>query len=282
MKNRAILLVTVFLVLYAGFNLPSCDSDVEQISITEEHIKEAMTLAAPIQAKIEEYYSYGNNLPRNNKELSLAAAGNITGQFVRSIRVQGGFIIIHFRKNIVNGIGFKISPSFGVTTTGQLEWKCVTNAIDKKLFINIEPPCLSTATENMNDLMIAVHQKNLDDITQALDAGTDINGVYRGETPLMRAIFNRSTAVIQYLLEQGADIEKTTQYYNNRTPLMYAVRNSGIDIVKILVENGADLNAKLNNGKTVIDFVQYDNGLKKYLYENGADGAPDEVPTDVF
>ncbi len=282
MKNRAILLLTVFLVLYAGFNLPSCESEVEQIAVTEEHIKEAMALAAPIQTKIEEYYAYGNQFPRNNKELSLPAAGYITGKFVRSIRVQGGFVFIKFNKNILNGGGFKITPSLGITATGKLEWKCINGNIETKYFENIIPPCLSTATDDLKVLMLGIHQRNMELIEQAIDAGTDINGVQHGETPLMRAISNRNTEIVKYIIEQGADTEQSTRYYNDRTPLMIAVKNSSFDVVKILVENGADVNAKHKSGKSVIDFISLNKKLKKYLYENGVYGAPEEDSVDVF
>ncbi len=282
MKNRAIMLLTVFVVLYAGFNLPSCDSEVAQIALTDAHITEAMTLAAPLKIKIERYFSSKGSLPLNNKTLGVPLPGYINGNAVHSIRIQGGYIKIKFKKEINNGLGFQLKPTFVPASPRKLEWLCQIGNIDQKFFSNLEPSCLTTQTEIMNDLMLAIHQRDYDKIEQALDNGADINGSYFGETPLMRAIFNRKEKLAKYLIEQGADVELTTSYYQNLTPLMYAIEYSGLEMVKLLVKNGANVNAQDEKGKKVVDFVKYNTAIKDYLYENGADGAPEQEPLNTF
>ena len=276
------MLATVLIVLYIGFNLPSCESDVEQIALTEEHIINAMALAAPIKNTIQEYSRRNKFLPPTNKEAGIQPPGKISNKVVRSIRIHGGIILIRFNKNILNGGGFQLKPSFVRDSSGDLEWSCVTGNIEQKYFYNVEPPCLYTASENMEDLMTGIHRKDYEMIQEALDAGADVNGESFGDTPLMKAISTGKEKMVKYIIEQGADIELSASYYGSRTPLMYAVRNSNLKVVTVLVENGADVNAQQDDGKNVIDFVQFDGAIKKYLYENGAEGGPTEERIDTF
>ncbi|VAW98182.1 hypothetical protein MNBD_GAMMA22-1201 [hydrothermal vent metagenome] len=140
MKNRAILLTTVLLVLYAGFNLPSCDSDVAQIELRDTHITEAISLAAPLQVKIEAYLSANGSLPLNNKKLGVPLPGYISGQAVRSVRIQRGYIKIKFKPEINNGTGFELQPVIKKNTL--LEWRCQIGNINPSYFTAIEPSCL--------------------------------------------------------------------------------------------------------------------------------------------
>jgi hypothetical protein len=280
MKNRAIMLITVFLVLYAGFNLPSCD--VDQIALTEEHIKEAMALAHPLEPKIAEYFISNNIYPNTNKEIGLPVHTDISGKYVHSVRVYYGTIIIKFNENILNGGGFKLKPSQNPSAYDDIEWRCEIGSINEKYFFNVAPPCLFTASDNMEDLMNGVFKNDLEKIELALDAGANIDGIHHGETPLMLAISRGKTKMVKYLLDQGADIEKGVKYYNNRTPLMFAVRNANFEIVKTLIDNGADVNAKHKSGKRVIDFVEYNGKIRDYLYENGVDGNPNDHEVDLF
>jgi len=282
MKNRVIMLLTVFIVLYIGFNLPSCESDVEQIALTDEHIINAMALAAPIKNIVQKYYRQNRFLPTSNKEVGIQPPKNISNKVVRSIRVYGGNIIIRFNKNILNGDGFQLKPSFVRDASGDIEWTCETGNIEQKYFYNVEPPCLYTASENMEDLINGIHRKDYDMVEEALHAGADINREVFGETPLMKAISVGKPEMVKYLIEQGADIELSSSYYGSRTPLMFAVRNSKLSIVIVLVDNGADVNAQQDDGKSVIEFVQFNGEIKKYLYENGAEGGPEDTRIDTF
>jgi ankyrin repeat protein len=105
----------------------------------------------------------------------------------------------------------------------------------------------------MEDLMQAIHQKDIAKIEVALDNGADINGELNGDTPLLMAIVRGGKVeVIEYLLDNDADIEQGTSYYSERTPLMVALTNSNKEVVTLLVERGADVNATDKNGKTIL------------------------------
>ncbi|MEC5126862.1 hypothetical protein VSU19_08880 [Verrucomicrobiales bacterium BCK34] len=54
-------------------------------------------------------------------------------------------------------------------------------------------------------LELACTVGSLDDAIEAIEDGADVN--FRGGAPLFLAIFNRNRAVINYLIDQGADAE---------------------------------------------------------------------------
>ena len=65
--------------------------------------------------------------------------------------------------------------------------------------------------------------------------------------PLITAILQHSPAIVQYLLEKGADIEKL---WVNHTPLLLASQYRNSDIVSALIKKGADVNSKGEVGTT--------------------------------
>ncbi len=100
---------------------------------------------------------------------------------------------------------------------------------------------------------------DLPTLNSFLKSGANINiRAYDGITPLMRAVFRKSSEATQALLQAGADINLSGA--DGRTALMYAV-----DMVpecwgsyhnrelRRLVEAGADILAKDNEGLTAID-----------------------------
>jgi len=56
-------------------------------------------------------------------------------------------------------------------------------------------------------------------------------------------------AIIKYLVEHGADINKAN-FYIRETPLYYACENGNKSIIKYLVEHGADVNKSNGYGRT--------------------------------
>jgi ankyrin repeat protein len=70
----------------------------------------------------------------------------------------------------------------------------------------------------------------------------DINQInVAGLTPLMSASQNGVTAIVQALLEHGADVNRVL---NGRTALMVAKRHGHIDTVQVLLSAGADENPR--------------------------------------
>ncbi|VAW78468.1 hypothetical protein MNBD_GAMMA15-562 [hydrothermal vent metagenome] len=88
-------------------------------------------------------------------------------------------------------------------------------------------------------LVIASYLGSVDIAEQLLKTGARVDGVSRkGKfNPLMAAALNDQLPMIQYLLENSADINYVTS--SNRFPLGVAVRKNNVELCRYLLENGA-------------------------------------------
>ncbi len=67
-------------------------------------------------------------------------------------------------------------------------------------------------------------------------------------TPLMIAAREGETAIAEFLIRNGADVNAKTR--DGHTALMMAVYNRNIEIVELLLRSGADTNVKTKQGHT--------------------------------
>ena len=88
---------------------------------------------------------------------------------------------------------------------------------------------------------------------------------------LVKAAESGKLKIVQYLVDNGADIYLRTKFEN--TALMGASLFGHLDIVKYLVNQGSDVNAKNAGGETALMRAasQRHLGIVKYLLQNGAD-----------
>ena len=63
-------------------------------------------------------------------------------------------------------------------------------------------------------------------------------------TPLHYAAENGHLSVVEYLVNQKADINAASNGFKSGTPLHYAAKNGHLSIVEYLVDQKADINAK--------------------------------------
>ena len=68
-------------------------------------------------------------------------------------------------------------------------------------------------------------------------------------TALHHATWLNRTDVIKRLVDEGADVNRQTQY-GHETPLELAARDNYTEAVQLLLDNGADINLKNNDNKT--------------------------------
>jgi hypothetical protein len=85
-----------------------------------------------------------------------------------------------------------------------------------------------------------------------VEAGADVN-LY-GWPPLIYAAFNGHTAVVEYLITRGADIDATTE--NGSTALFFAARFGHLQIVELLLQNKADASIANDRGATADDWAR--------------------------
>lgn len=92
--------------------------------------------------------------------------------------------------------------------------------------------------------------------------------------------YNIPIPFMQWLLEQGADIEMKDSY--ERTPLFYHSQVNDIERVTFLLEKGADIHAQDIYHNTPLHFAEYHAEVAQLLLEKGADiKAKDDQGHDV-
>ena len=94
---------------------------------------------------------------------------------------------------------------------------------------------------------------------------------HKGDTALFRAAFSRSVPKLQYLINNGLDINTPNHY--GLLPLHASIEHSSLDVVQFLVNNGADINAETNEGESVLYFGcrSFEKGIVPYLIDKGVD-----------
>lgn len=79
----------------------------------------------------------------------------------------------------------------------------------------------------------------------------------QGKTPLLTcAYYNNKTDLIQYLIENGADIEISDE--NDNTPLHFSAIRGSKDIAQFLIKKGAQPYAYNNEGRVPYEEVTDD------------------------
>lgn len=117
-------------------------------------------------------------------------------------------------------------------------------------------------------------------INLLLSKGADINARMKdGTGAFTKSIYGilmgkGSTEVAELFLSKGADINEapTTGDMIGWTPLFLAVSDENENLVKFLIDNGANVNAKNNNGDTVLSMA-VKNGNEKIIGQLKSHGA---------
>ncbi len=109
-------------------------------------------------------------------------------------------------------------------------------------------------------LMLASHDGNLPMVQMLIEAGADIDAHDdRGWSPLSKAVYNTELKrgfadVVQALVDAGANIETAIGY--GVRPLMLAAGYGETAIVEVLLQAGADVRACNEGGYTALMMVK--------------------------
>jgi ankyrin repeat protein len=122
--------------------------------------------------------------------------------------------------------------------------------------------------------MLAARSGKVDAVKALLLAGAQIDAkeTWNGQTALMWAAAEGNSAVVQALVEGGANIRAASG--GGTTPLMFAVRKGDMTSVQTLLTAGADVNEKREGDRATPLLIAIINGhedLVDYLLEKGAD-----------
>lgn len=126
---------------------------------------------------------------------------------------------------------------------------------------------LLRANANPNLIALAIFYNRLDIIYKLIEYKANVNF----DHPLIRAILNSRSEIVDILLNHGALINCVGQ--NGNTPLILAVDTENIEIVKLLLRHEISINHKNNDGNTALHIAAFKGNIDiiKILLEKNAD-----------
>ena len=112
------------------------------------------------------------------------------------------------------------------------------------------------ASEIARQFIYAVFLANVERVSAMLrDNSALVKERYaHGDTALHHAARNGDLEIVKQLVTGGADVNTTTG--NNHFPLYCAAGHGHVETTQYLVEEGADLQARLSDGKTVMEWLK--------------------------
>lgn len=133
------------------------------------------------------------------------------------------------------------------------------------------------AHPNPNDheklFMLAVDKNDIGTASDMLNAGVDINGVYpdgyTGQTALILAIRNRNYDMMQFLLENGANVNGYYSYKNHFISYMERITDAHgeIELLQFFINWGADVNCA-SDRKDGRKRYPIDNSTESHAWDN--------------
>jgi len=133
-------------------------------------------------------------------------------------------------------------------------------------------PPVKSAVTRIDALVMACEEGDFDFVKTLVNSGIDVNGISsEGFTPLMMATSNDEVEIVDYLLQQGADVNQTV---NGWTALIEAADEGSLTSMKLLLKADADINYYWGqDSPTAISMAASEGHLEclRLLVENGAD-----------
>ncbi|MDC0065796.1 ankyrin repeat domain-containing protein [Verrucomicrobia bacterium] len=109
------------------------------------------------------------------------------------------------------------------------------------------------------DIHQAAMHGNTKAVKQHLAAGVDVNAKDKyGRTPLHMTPINGHKEIVELLISKGADVNVRDDL-GGRTPLHQAASSGhkvAQQIAELLITKGADVNAKMEDGRTPLNFTE--------------------------
>ncbi len=124
----------------------------------------------------------------------------------------------------------------------------------------------SAVFRGMTLLMVAAEKGNVALINYLVEQGADVNVVREpgGRTALRYAIEQDYTVIVRYLLDNGADVLQKNE--SNWTALMTAAKYGNVEILTMLVEAGADIRVKTLKGLTALQIASDNKHFEAFFY----------------
>ncbi len=112
------------------------------------------------------------------------------------------------------------------------------------------------STELTRQFIYAVFLANVARVNAMLSENAELTRerYARGDTALHHAARNGDLEIVQQLVTRGADPNAMSDH--GHFPLYCAAGHGHLETTRYLVENGADLEARLSDGKTVVEWLR--------------------------
>ena len=173
---------------------------------------------------------------------------------LRMGKTWGGGFLLGIIMLVISSIGLALNLSEQPTRPAFI-WVTVSAAIVSLGFIAVPTlKFLFSKRDGRTLLMWAVIDDDEQSVADLLLAGTDVNEKDRyGQTSLMHAIRTSTLSMVRLLIERGAGLNEVSVYpYEGGTALILAVQRGDPAIIELLINAGADVNQKDSDGWTAL------------------------------
>ena len=107
--------------------------------------------------------------------------------------------------------------------------------------------------DSISPLMVAIKHQFTDAVSLLIDQGADVNSQDNSGKTALHCAIEQNFDALSCLITHGADINAVTN--EKCTPLMIACKHNNDSVVNFLLENGADVALRDNNGETALHYV---------------------------
>lgn len=159
-----------------------------------------------------------------------------------------------------HGAAADVRDNHGLPLVARYASMGMLQAVERILEAGADPNAINPGSK-LSALYFAISNdaKSLPVIAALLDGGANPNGAEgEGTLPLFVAVRQKNLAAAELLLKGGADANRTSPD-NAMTPLLQALKNGQTDMIDLLVAHGADVQAPLPDGARALDVLVRDN-----------------------
>ena len=147
---------------------------------------------------------------------------------------------------------------------------CITNRLDVVSLLLELGAAINYAQQN--PLIEACFLRNMDIVKLFITHGADVNIIdNRGRTSLGIACQKGFDELVELLLDNGADMNLTSDIPNYKQPIVFAYVRGRISTVKLLLDRGVDVNLTGNVIPLIVACQQGKIDIVRLLLERGAD-----------
>ena len=111
--------------------------------------------------------------------------------------------------------------------------------------------------ERMTPLAVALQQQHTEVARHLIHSGADVNAACEPQhAPLYQAVRSRLHGLSEVLLDAGAAPDLLCKQEVKKTPLMVAIEQYDSELIELLLDRGADMHRKDHKGRSALDLAK--------------------------